>query len=88
MYYVYIIESVAAKRWYIGSSENPERRLAEHNSGCVRSTKPYRPYHIIHIENYTTRTDALHREHQIKRSGNIRKRMKDSFHSVAPSSNG
>jgi putative endonuclease len=32
MYYLYIIYSVSSDIYYVGYSDNPERRLAEHNS--------------------------------------------------------
>ncbi|MBU0646052.1 GIY-YIG nuclease family protein [Patescibacteria group bacterium] len=72
MYYLYIIESIECGRWYIGISENPERRLREHNSGKTRSTKPYQPYRLVYSEEYKTKTEARKRELQIKKSGIIR----------------
>ncbi|HEY4517240.1 MAG TPA: GIY-YIG nuclease family protein [Candidatus Paceibacterota bacterium] len=33
MYKVYVLENRNDKSWYIGCTEDLERRLAEHNSG-------------------------------------------------------
>ncbi len=86
MYFVYIIESIVNGRWYIGSSDDPQRRLIEHNRGTTRSTRPYTPYKLIHNEKYSTKADALKREFQIKKSGRVRKDLKENI--MALSSNG
>ena len=73
-------------RWYIGSSEDPFRRVREHNAGKHRSTKGYKPYRLIHTEEFSTKTEAQQRERLIKKSGRIRKELKEKY--SAPSSNG
>ncbi|NTU95988.1 MAG: GIY-YIG nuclease family protein [Bacteroidales bacterium] len=77
MYFVYILKSLKVLRYYIGSSENVARRLSDHNSGKVKSTKAYRPWKIVHTETYDSKTDALKREKQIKsyKSGNAFKKL-------------
>ena len=42
MYYIYIIYSLSADRYYIGHSYDPNRRLEEHN------TKPFNTYTSKH----------------------------------------
>ena len=49
-YFVYAIKSVKHKRTYIGMSCNPQKRLLEHNHGEVFSTKGFRPWILIFIE--------------------------------------
>jgi putative endonuclease len=39
MWYVYILRSSIDNKLYIGSTDNINRRLSEHNSGKVDSTK-------------------------------------------------
>jgi putative endonuclease len=40
MFFVYVLVSdVKGLRFYVGMSENVERRLLEHNSGKTKSTK-------------------------------------------------
>ena len=46
MWFVYIIKSTTKKYTYIGSTNNINRRLTEHNNGIVASTKPYIPFKL------------------------------------------
>ncbi len=66
MFYVYILESEPSGRFYIGYSESPDRRLVEHNSGKVKSTRPYRPWKKIYTEEFPTEIEAIRREREIK----------------------
>jgi hypothetical protein len=38
-YTVYLLQSTKDKRYYIGQTKNFSLRIAEHNRGCVKSTK-------------------------------------------------
>ena len=67
MYFVYILQSVTTGRFYIGYSDAPDRRLAEHNSGKVKSTRPFRPWLKVYSEEYGSEIDAIRRERAIKR---------------------
>ena len=83
MYYVYLLQSLKCDRFYIGCTVSVEKRLALHNCGRVFSTKPYRPWQIIHVEAYRNQNDALRRERYLKTSQGARllKRMlKDYFY--------
>ena len=77
MYFVYILKSLKVLRYYIGSSENVDRRLSDHNSGKVKSTKAYRPWKVVYLETFNIKSDALKREKQIKsyKSGNAFKKL-------------
>jgi len=67
MYYVYIIRSREG-RYYIGSTENVEERLKQHNSKAYRGwTDRYNDWVVVHMESFATRTEALVREKQIKK---------------------
>ena len=44
MWYVYILRSIIDKNLYIGSTNNIRRRLTDHNSGKVDSTKSRIPF--------------------------------------------
>src|SRR5258706_7537057 len=66
MFFVYILQSQSTGRYYIGYSELPERRLSEHNSGKVKSTRPYRPWVKVYIEQFATESEAMNREKEIK----------------------
>ena len=79
MYFVYILKSLKVLRYYIGSSENVARRLSDHNSGKVKSTKAYQPWEVVYLEKFNIKSDALKREKQIKsyKSGNAFKKLLD-----------
>jgi putative endonuclease len=46
----------------LGLSSNLKRRFVEHNSGSEFSTKPYKPFELIHYEAYKNEKDAKRRE--------------------------
>ena len=66
MYYLYILQSEINNRYYIGVSNDVQRRLLEHNSGSVKSTAPYKPWIIRKIEEFPTINLAYQRERFIK----------------------
>ena len=66
MFYVYILRSEKDKKRYIGFTKNLDRRLIEHNSGLIKSTKNGRPLTLIYIEEYSSKTEAMNREKEIK----------------------
>jgi putative endonuclease len=47
-------------------SSNAERRISDHNNGYNKTTKPYKPFKTILIEEYPTRTLARQREKYLK----------------------
>ena len=66
MFYVYVLESEKSGRFYVGYSEDPDRRLHEHNVGKVRSTREFRPWRKVYQESCSTESEAIRRERQIK----------------------
>ena len=67
MWFVYILESSVNGRYYIGSTNNLERRLKEHNSGKSKYTSLTKPFKIIYTENYKTGEEARNREFYLKK---------------------
>ena len=65
-YFVYAIQSQIDKRIYVGLSSNPEKRLASHNKGDTKSTKPYRPWVIFYIKEASSRVEARLEEKKLK----------------------
>jgi putative endonuclease len=49
---VYAIKSIVAEYIYVGMTSNLQRRLHEHNSGQNQSTKSYKPFPIIFVEEF------------------------------------
>jgi putative endonuclease len=62
MYFVYVLKSQKDSKRYIGFTDNLERRLYEHNSGLVKSTKNRRPLELIYYEKFDSKTEAMKRE--------------------------
>lgn len=65
-FFVYLLLSKKDKRTYIGSTDNLDRRLAEHNSGKTLSTKNRRPLILIYKEEFETLLGARARERYLK----------------------
>ena len=64
--WVYVLESEATGRYYIGSAEDVGWRVGEHNGGRVNSTRPYCPWKLVHTEEHPDRAAAMRREREIK----------------------
>lgn len=62
LYFVYVFKSRSTNKYYVGMSNNPQRRLNEHNQGKVTATKNFRPYEIVLIEESPDRQKAHYRE--------------------------
>ena len=83
MFYVYILEN-RTKKLYVGYSEDLRKRLKEHNSGAVFSTKPYRPWKIIYYEACLHQEDARRRERYLKTTQGqrlLKRRLKEYLYS-------
>jgi putative endonuclease len=83
MHYVYFIKSTKSNFCYIGYTNDLKRRINEHNSGKVISTKFYMPFKLIYYEAYSNKKDAILREHLLKHHGSaighLKKRIKFSL---------
>jgi len=66
MYFVYIIQSINSNYRYTGISDSVERRVDQHNKGYNKTTKPYAPFRLLLIEQYTDRKSARKREKYFK----------------------
>jgi len=66
MFTVYIIQSLKTGRYYIGQTQNLEKRLARHNSGQTISLKNRGPFIVVYTETYPSRKLAYQREQKIK----------------------
>ena len=85
MWYLYILKSQRFGKKYIGITGNISNRLTKHNSGSIRSTKAYRPWELIHKEEFKTKKEARIRELELKKNGNKRKELFEMINE-APSS--
>jgi putative endonuclease len=62
MYHVYILLNKTGTRTYTGVATGVDERLRRHNDGLVPSSRPYRPYNVIHIETFPTLKEARQKE--------------------------
>lgn len=77
MYYVYLLLSkIKLNQIYIGSTNNLDRRLQQHNQGKVFSTKPYLPWDLVYYEAYKNEQLAKLREKKLKYHGNAIRELK------------
>ena len=65
-HYVYILQSLKDKKYYIGETADVAARLLFHNEGRQRATRNRIPFVLVLFEQYESRTIALQREKQIK----------------------
>lgn len=65
-FYVYILYSDVHDRFYIGQTNDLEKRLDRHNKGYVKSTKAYKPWRLLYYEKYNSRSEAMKREGYLK----------------------
>ena len=84
-YFLYILKSENSDRHYIGTTDDIAKRKQKHNSGSVRSTKAYRPWNVVHIEEFHDKTNARKREIFLKKTARARVEL---FAQLASSSSG
>ncbi len=80
MNFVYILQSEKDGRFYVGMTADVERRVKEHNRGKSKSTKGYRPWKLMKVEEFDKRSDAREREKYLK-GGSGKELIKNWFHS-------
>jgi putative endonuclease len=66
MYKVYAIKSKNRNYIYVGLTSNLEERLQRRNSGREKTTRAYRPFELIYLEDQPTREEARKREKYLK----------------------
>jgi len=82
MFSVYVLYSAGSGKTYTGYTSDLNRRLLEHNvTGTKGFSRRYRPWVLIHEEQYASKAEAMLRERFYK-SGQGReevRRFVDSF---------
>lgn len=76
VFYLYILKSKKDNDIYIGSTNDLQRRLLEHNNGKVFSTKSRRPFEIRYYESYYNKEEARKRESSLKKDGRALSQLK------------
>ena len=78
-YYTYVLRSRKTYNFYTGTTYSLKRRLEEHNTNKVLSTKNRGPFELIYFEAYLSKDDAFRRERYLKTGmgkRDLRKRIK------------
>jgi len=75
---LYVLISEKDNRTYVGSTNNFDQRLKQHNSGRVQSTKHRIPFKLLFTEEFATSKEAKKRELYYK-SGAGRRKLKEYF---------
>lgn len=82
-YYVYVLISEKDNLFYTGYTKDLRKRLSEHDSGNVNSTRHRRPLKLIYFEGCLNQQDATRREKYLK-SGNgkiyLKSRLRNYFY--------
>jgi putative endonuclease len=70
MFYVYILQSDVDSSYYIGFTENLEKRLEQHNNDESEYTSRKTPWQLVYYEKIELKSDALKREKFLKKQRN------------------
>jgi len=68
MYNTYIIESSSFNRWYIGHTNDVERRIIEHNFNHTRSTRNKGQWKLIFKRSFESKAEAIEFEYKLKKA--------------------
>jgi putative endonuclease len=66
MHYVYVLHSTLDDGLYIGCTKDLKKRVKQHQSGSVMSTKNRRPLELAYYEACLDQKDAYKRERYLK----------------------
>src|SRR5678816_261439 len=66
-FYIYILYSISANKYYIGQTENLEERLYRHTNSGTKSTRFTNDWKLLYTESFSKRSEAVKRETEIKR---------------------
>ena len=65
-YFTYILYSASLDLYYIGFSDNPQKRLKKHLANHNGFTSRAKDWIICYTESFLEKTEALRREKQLK----------------------
>jgi putative endonuclease len=80
MFCTYVLKSIKNDKFYIGHTQNIEKRLQEHNNNESKSTKNKGPWVLIYTKEFSTRSEAMRFEislKKIKNKGYLLKQIKN-----------
>jgi putative endonuclease len=65
--FLYILQSETSGKFYVGSTDDLDRRFSEHARGHTPSTRGRGPWKLVHKEEFATLLEARRRELESKR---------------------
>ena len=63
---MYVLVSEVTGRRYVGSCQNLQKRLGQHNAGSSKATRHGLPWRLVHSESFSDRASAVRRERYFK----------------------
>ena len=66
-FYVYILQSQKDFSFYVGQCHDLDSRMSKHTDGMSKYTSSKRPLRLVYFEVYSSRSEALKREKEIKK---------------------
>ncbi len=75
MWTAYIFKSKNYKWFYVGSTNNLEKRIAEHNRGRVESTRIKKPLTLVYRIDFATEKEARAYEMKIKQKRRLKEEI-------------
>jgi putative endonuclease len=76
MFFVYVLYSERLTKYYVGSTEDIDKRLFAHNTGKAKFTSGGIPWRLVHRESFFSRSEAIIDERRIKKRG-IKRYLQD-----------
>jgi len=83
---VYVLQGSTGRR-YVGMTNDLQRRLKEHRSGCTRSGRLLGDFRLLHTEEYPDHAEAREREKSLK-SGRGREFLSAEYSRPGPAFGG
>ena len=83
MFYTYVlrcIKQLKSNKFYIGSTKDLKKRIADHRNKSNKTTKEFDQIELIYYEACRSKMDAISREHQLKTGfgrGYLKNRLKN-----------
>lgn len=65
-FFTYILISEVDESYYIGQTQDVEKRLKRHNAGRNRSTSAKRPWKLLYAKTCSSRSEAIKIESYLK----------------------
>ncbi len=69
-FYTYIIQSIKDQSYYIGQTDDLDKRLSQHNEGISKYTSRKKPWKLVYYEEFESRKEAIKRERFLKKQKN------------------